>query len=125
MTTSPDQRRWRVGAHWGTTIVAEGSGLPDPAGRREGDELIGVMFRPELAREVVELRDRLNAAHDALTRITDADDDAFSTLESTVEYVVSAYRRIADSESAAADEIERLRERLARGQREEGRGHAT
>jgi hypothetical protein len=52
---------------------------------------------------------RTHAAHDALTRITEADDDCFTTLESTVEYVVKAYRAIAAAEEQAADEIERMR----------------
>jgi hypothetical protein len=45
--------RWRVGGHWGRTIIIEGDGPPDGQGRRPGDELVGVMDTPELAAEVV------------------------------------------------------------------------
>ena len=45
--------RWRVGGHWGRTIVAVGTGPPDAEGRRDGDDLVGVMDTPELARMVV------------------------------------------------------------------------
>jgi len=50
---------------------------------------------------------RMEAAHDALARIDDGDDDAFNTLESTVEYVVARYRAVAASEEQAADQIDR------------------
>lgn len=62
--------------------------------------------------ELDALRRQLDDTHDALTRITDADDDEFTTLESTVEYVVRSYRQIADSEAAAADELARLRRQI-------------
>jgi hypothetical protein len=47
------------------------------------------------------LRDRLSAAHDALTRVEDDDPDEFVTLESTVEWVVRSYR-------ATSEEHDRL-----------------
>lgn len=46
---------FRVGNHWGRTIVREGSLAPDQTGRRPDDELVGVMFDTELAVEVIEL----------------------------------------------------------------------
>lgn len=68
----------------------------------------------DAAREMfdAEMTGRMAAAHDALTRIDDGDDDAYNTLESTVEYVVGRYRRVAESEEQAADEIVRLRAEL-------------
>jgi hypothetical protein len=55
---------------------------------------------------------RLHTAHAQLSRITDADDDVFTTLESTVEHVVRSYRAITTAEEQAADEISRLRGEL-------------
>lgn len=52
---------------------------------------------------------RIHTAHDALTRITEADDDCFTNLESTVEYVVRLCRQLIVAEQDAADEVERLR----------------
>lgn len=47
------ERRWRVGGHWGLTIVAEGHGDPDEEGRRDGDELVGMVLSKPLAERVV------------------------------------------------------------------------
>lgn len=55
---------------------------------------------------------RLDRVHDQLTRIYDGDTDDFTTLESTVEYVVRSHRAIAAAEEEAADEIQRLRAAL-------------
>lgn len=44
-------RQWRVGGHWGKTIVAMGG--DDPSVHHEDDELVGVMFSETLARIVV------------------------------------------------------------------------
>lgn len=55
--------------------------------------------------ETTKLEARIAAAHTALTEISEADDDAFATLESTVEYVVTSYRSIAKSEAQQADLI--------------------
>ena len=52
--SGPAAPRWRVGGHWGRTIVAVGAGPPDAEGRREGDELVGLMDTPELARMVAD-----------------------------------------------------------------------
>jgi len=46
---------FRVGNHWGVTIVKEGEGLPDQDGHREGDELVGFMFNKDMAAHVVRL----------------------------------------------------------------------
>jgi hypothetical protein len=55
---------------------------------------------------------RVDAAHDALTRIYDADIDDFATLETTVDYVVDRFRAIAVAEADAAQAIARLRQDL-------------
>ena len=55
---------------------------------------------------------RITAAHEALAAL-DIDDDSCATLESTVEKVVASWQAIADSEAAAADQIEDLRRQLA------------
>lgn len=47
-----------------------------------------------LGEESKRLRDRLSAAHEALTRVEDDDPDEFVTLESTVEWVVTHYRAL-------------------------------
>lgn len=47
------QRRWRVGGSWGLTIVAEGDGEPDEWGRRQGDELLGMVREREVAEAIV------------------------------------------------------------------------
>lgn len=52
---------------------------------------------------------RLHATHDALTRIDDGDDDVFTSLESTVEYVIKHCRALAAAEEEAAAEVARLR----------------
>lgn len=49
---------------------------------------------PALLAEVERLNKRLNAAHDALTRVEDDDPDEFVSLESTVEWVVTHYRAL-------------------------------
>lgn len=49
---------------------------------------------PLLLAEIDRLNKRLDRAHDDLTRIHDGDDDSFTTLESTVEYVVCSYRAL-------------------------------
>jgi hypothetical protein len=64
---------------------------------------------PALLSEVERLNKRIHDAHDALTRIDGADDDSFTTLESTVDYVVNSHRAIAESEAQAADQIDALR----------------
>lgn len=64
-------------------------------------------------RQLAVERARIAAAHVALTLIDDGDDDAYNTLESTVEYVVARYQRVADAEEAAADENAWLRAELA------------
>jgi hypothetical protein len=50
--------RYRVGAHWGVTIVELGDGPMTGEGRREGDRRIAVAQTPEDARRIV---DALNA----------------------------------------------------------------
>lgn len=45
---------WRVGGHWGVTIVAEGHGEVDEDGRRPGDVLVGVAQTAEAALRIVE-----------------------------------------------------------------------
>lgn len=47
-------RRWRVGGHWGRTIVIEGAGPALDDGRRVGDRLVGLMDTSALADLVVE-----------------------------------------------------------------------
>jgi len=55
---------------------------------------------------------RIDAAHDALTRIYGGDTDDFATLETTVEYVVDRFQAIAVAEADAANEVARLRQYL-------------
>jgi hypothetical protein len=47
-----DRRPWRVGTHWGVTIIAEGSGAPDEGQRRLGDELIATAQTKEWAQQI-------------------------------------------------------------------------
>lgn len=49
---SEDRRPWRVGTHWGVTIVAEGSGAPDEGSRRLGDELVATAQTKSWARQI-------------------------------------------------------------------------
>jgi hypothetical protein len=51
---------------------------------------------------------RIEAAHEALA-IDEFDDDSCTTLETTIDYAVRQYLRVAEAEAAAADEIDRLR----------------
>lgn len=44
-------RQWRVGGHWGKTIVAMGG--DDPSVHHADDELVGMMVSETLARIVV------------------------------------------------------------------------
>lgn len=44
-------RQWRVGGHWGKTIVAMGG--DDPSVRHADDELVGLMLSDSLAQVVV------------------------------------------------------------------------
>lgn len=54
---------WRVGGHWGRTVVAEGHGPPDGQGRRDGDQLVGVMDTPALARHVTDTHNATLVRH--------------------------------------------------------------
>lgn len=74
-------------------------------------EMLGYAAAAYLAGVAV-MQARLDAAHNALTRISPADDDAFTTLESTVTYVLAHCRALTTAEEQAADEIERLRAHL-------------
>lgn len=67
----------------------------------------------ELTTDLEEARGRLYRAHDALTRITDADDDVFTTLESTVEYIVTGWRRMDKDAEEAIRLADQRGERLA------------
>jgi hypothetical protein len=49
----PPQPRYRIGGHWGVTVVAVGDGEPDEHGRRDGDRLLGLMLTPADAELVV------------------------------------------------------------------------
>ncbi len=68
---------------------------------------------PELLAEVERLTARLAAAHEALA-IDEFDGDSCTTLETTIEYAVNAYRMVCDSEAQSADEITRLRAEVER-----------
>lgn len=46
---------YRVGGHWGRTIIKVGTLPADEHGRRPDDELVGLMDSPELAARVCEL----------------------------------------------------------------------
>lgn len=47
---------WRVGNHWGVTIIREGAGAPAADGRRPDDVLAAVTFdAPALAARIVRL----------------------------------------------------------------------
>lgn len=43
-----DGQRYRVGGHWGVTIVREGSGPADGGGRRAGDVLVAVVLNGDV-----------------------------------------------------------------------------
>ncbi|MFI6160363.1 hypothetical protein ACIA59_10485 [Micromonospora haikouensis] len=60
-----------------------------------------------------ELRARIDAAHDALSRLDGVDEDSTATLESTVEYLAGRWQHLCDAEAAAAAEVDRLRAELA------------
>jgi hypothetical protein len=68
---------------------------------------------PPLIAEIERLRERLNAAHEALA-IDEFDGDSCNTLEETIAYAVSRYRLVCDAEAEAADEIRRLRAEVPR-----------
>lgn len=56
-------RPWRVGSHWGVTIVSEGLGEPDDDGRRVGDALVGTAQARAFAERIVEDHNALLAAN--------------------------------------------------------------
>lgn len=74
---------------------------------------------PDLFAEMDRLRARLDAAHDALTRIDGGDEDSMATLESTVEYIVGRWQHLADAEAKAAAEVDRLTAELAQARADE------
>lgn len=67
--------------------------------------------RNEALAEVERLTARIDAAHRTLSSV-DIDEESCSTLESTMEAVVSSWHRIAESEAAAADRIDALTREL-------------
>jgi chromosome segregation ATPase len=64
-----------------------------------------------------ELLARLEAAYESLY-IEEFDGDSCPDLEATIEYAIGAYRRVCDSESAAADQIKLLRAEVASARQE-------
>jgi hypothetical protein len=69
----------------------------EPSEQGEADAEFAAAARtdvPALLDEIDRLNKRLDKTHDDLTRIHDGDDDSFTTLESTVEYVVHSYRAL-------------------------------
>lgn len=52
MARSTTNQPYRVGTHWGRTIVKTG-GKPDKEGKHPKDSLIGVVDSPSLARDIV------------------------------------------------------------------------
>lgn len=47
-----DRRPWRVGNHWGVTVIAEGHSASDEIGRRLGDELVATAQTKEWAQRI-------------------------------------------------------------------------
>ncbi|WP_431892722.1 hypothetical protein [Micromonospora haikouensis] len=56
-----------------------------------------------------ELRARIDAAHDALSRLDGVDEDSTATLETTVRYLADRWQHLCDAEAEAAAEVDRLR----------------
>ena len=54
-----DRRPWRVGSHWGVTVIAEGSGAPDEGGRRLGDSLVATARSEEWAQQFCDYHNEL------------------------------------------------------------------
>lgn len=73
--------------------------------------------RDQLAEAVAGWVARFHAAYEALY-IEEFDGDSCPDLEATIEYAIGAYRRVCDSESAAADTIALLRAELASARQE-------
>ncbi|MFI2667889.1 hypothetical protein [Micromonospora carbonacea] len=67
---------------------------------------------PALLAEVDRHRARIDATHDALSRLDGVDEDSTATLESTVEYLASRWQAMCDAEAEAAAEVDRLRAQL-------------
>lgn len=83
--------------------------------------------RAELAGAVAGWVARFHAAHEALA-IDEFDGDSCPDLETTIEYAVRAYRRVCQSEAAAADQLRRIaqeRTQLAVALREEKTARAA